>query len=242
MWELNGCCNCLRVPQVAKASASDEQGQRRLLLSINHKGTILQVNKGTAWRSQTQCVQQDYNTSMPHKSAVHTPGIQPAATARTGCTDHLMLVLLFGAPSCAADTPKALYGFEPSQLLGRPLAAALDVFGHWRHHFGEDGSLLALLAEHSMDEESVQGSGSGGRSSAVGPSWRVGVHLPVKSDDDIAAHAALMATDTHLGAQVGCKRHRRQSTNRCKGEQHVIQLCLPAVHCYRFTLIQVKRA
>ncbi|WIA34679.1 hypothetical protein OEZ86_012993 [Tetradesmus obliquus] len=132
------------VVQVAKASASDEQGQRRLLLSINHKGTILQVNK---------------------------------------------------------DTPKALYGFEPSQLLGRPLAAALDVFGHWRHHFGEDGSLLALLAEHSMDEESVQGSGSGGRSSAVGPSWRVGVHLPVKSDDDIAAHAALMATDTHLGAQ-----------------------------------------
>jgi hypothetical protein len=34
---------------VAKASASDEQDQRRLLLSINHKGTILQVNTGAAW-------------------------------------------------------------------------------------------------------------------------------------------------------------------------------------------------
>jgi hypothetical protein len=33
--------------QVVKASASDEQDQRRLLLSVNHKGTILQVNTGT---------------------------------------------------------------------------------------------------------------------------------------------------------------------------------------------------
>jgi hypothetical protein len=32
---------------VAKASASDEQDQRRLLLSVNHKGTILAVNRGT---------------------------------------------------------------------------------------------------------------------------------------------------------------------------------------------------
>jgi hypothetical protein len=34
--------------QVTKASAADEQDQRRLLLSVNHKGTILAVNAG-AW-------------------------------------------------------------------------------------------------------------------------------------------------------------------------------------------------
>jgi hypothetical protein len=33
---------------VTKTGASDEQDQRRLLLSVNHKGTILTVNTGTA--------------------------------------------------------------------------------------------------------------------------------------------------------------------------------------------------
>jgi hypothetical protein len=98
-----------------------------------------------------------------------------------------------------AGTPKALYGFDPSQLVGRPLAAAVDVFGHWRHQFAEDGSLLTLLAARVMDQAPGQGSGSG---VVVGPSWRVGVHLPVKNDDDIAAHAAIMITDAHLAAQV----------------------------------------
>jgi hypothetical protein len=93
-----------------------------------------------------------------------------------------------------------LYGFEPSQLVGRPLAAAVDVFGHWRHQFQEDGSLLTLLAARAMDDSSGQGSGSKG--SVAGPSWRVGVHLPVKIDDDIAAHAAVMITDAHLATQV----------------------------------------
>jgi hypothetical protein len=107
----------------------------------------------------------------------------------------LMLPFCSGVLPCAVGTPKALYGFEPSQLVGRPLSAALDVFGHWRHHFGEDGSLLTLLAEHTMND-AVQGGGSS--STAAGPSWRVGVHLPVKNDADIAAHAAVMAADTHF--------------------------------------------
>jgi hypothetical protein len=64
-----------------------------------------------------------------------------------------------------------------------------------------------------MDDPAGNGSGS-----TSGPSWRVGVHLPVKVDEDIAAHAAMMAADTHLTTQV------RQ---RCAGRQTRKHICKP---------------
>jgi hypothetical protein len=75
------------------------------------------------------------------------------------------------------------------------------VFGRWRHQFGEDDSLLALLATHAMDEVSGLGVNSGGKA-AAGASWRVGVHLPVKGDTEIIEHAAAMADDSHHNMQV----------------------------------------
>jgi hypothetical protein len=87
--------------------------------------------------------------------------------------------------------------------VGRPLAAAVDVFGRWRHQFGEDESLLALLAVQTVEEAAAQRDslGAGGRATAAGSAWRVGVHLPVKNDSDIAQHAAAIA-DAQDGGKV----------------------------------------
>jgi hypothetical protein len=98
-----------------------------------------------------------------------------------------------------AGAPKALYGFEPTELVGQPLAAVVDVFGRWRHQFGEDDSLLALLAAQAMDDAADAGINAGKAGCA---SWRVGVHLPVKGDTEIAEHAASLAADSHLNKQV----------------------------------------
>jgi hypothetical protein len=95
-----------------------------------------------------------------------------------------------------------MYEFEPSQLVGGPLAAAVDEFGHWRHQLGEDDSLLALLAAQALEEAQGEGLGAGGKATAGGCAWRVGVHLPVKSDADIEQHAAAMA-EGNKGSKVG---------------------------------------
>jgi hypothetical protein len=99
----------------------------------------------------------------------------------------LLLAAAAAAACLAAGAPKPLYGFEPSELIGRPLAAAVDVFGQWIHQFGDDETLLALLAQQCIDGAAC------GNDQAAGSSWRVGVHLPVKSDADIEQHAAAMA-------------------------------------------------
>uniref|UniRef100_A0A383VUJ6 PAS domain-containing protein n=1 Tax=Tetradesmus obliquus TaxID=3088 RepID=A0A383VUJ6_TETOB len=131
------------IVQVTKATEATRLDQRRLLLSVNHKGTILQVNAGA---------------------------------------------------------PKALYGFEPSELVGKPLAATVDIFGVWRHRFEEDGSLLALLAAQAMEET---GAGSSGRSNAGSASWRVGVHLPKRDRLRAACMQIELATaDEDLSQQL----------------------------------------
>jgi hypothetical protein len=83
------------------------------------------------------------------------------------------------------------------------LAATIDIFGRWQQQFGEDGTLLALLAAQVLEEAAGQGDslGAGGKATAAGCVWRVGIHLPVKSDNDIVKHAAAMA-DGHEGSQV----------------------------------------
>ena len=71
--------------------------------------------------------------------------------------------------SASAGAPKALFGFAPAAVVGRPLAAFVNVFGQWRRKFGEDESLLMLLATHAQE-----------RSEA---SWRVTVRPPVADAD-----------------------------------------------------------
>lgn len=94
-----------------------------------------------------------------------------------------------------AGVPKTLFGFNASDLVGRPLAAILDVFGLWRHKHGEDSSLLMLLASQALKRTSVGAADSGHAGTA---SWRVGVHQPVKTDL-IAQHAAQLAGDDKVG-------------------------------------------
>lgn len=140
---------------VSRASEAQRQDQQRLLLTLNHAGTVL---------------------------------------------------------SARDATPRALFGFSPGELVGRPLAAVVDVFGLWRRQHGEDGSLLALLAETAASGGGVgapvEGSGAVGASTLAqsGHTWRVGVHLPVPQDGDIVLHAAQLAAGAGLessGADAG---------------------------------------
>jgi hypothetical protein len=84
--------------------------------------------------------------------------------------------------------------------MGQPLAAVVDVFGRWRQQFGEDDSLLALLASQIMDDAADLRSKSG--KAGNGASWRVGVHLPVKGDREICEHATALAAESHHNTQV----------------------------------------
>lgn len=77
--------------------------------------------------------------------------------------------------------------------MGRPLAAIVDVFGLWRNKYGDDSSLLAMLAFQAMRNASSADANAGGASHGGAESWRVGIHLPIKDDDSIVQHAAKLA-------------------------------------------------
>ena len=91
-----------------------------------------------------------------------------------------------------AGAPKRLFNFNPADIIGRPVASIVDVFGYWRNQFGGDGSLFTLLAFDSMKE--ALPTTSNGSHRVTGTSWRVGVHVPVKRDEDIASAAAEAAS------------------------------------------------
>lgn len=66
---------------------------------------------------------------------------------------------------------KDVFAFPPEELIGRPLASFINVFTQWRHKFGEDDSLLALLGLRSEQGLDVI--------------YRVGVHSPY-TDQELA--------------------------------------------------------
>lgn len=101
--------------------------------------------------------------------------------------------------------PVSLFGFEGSELIGRPLAAIVDIFGIWRHKFTEDSSLLAMLAFQAMEGNSNGTSAckTAGSSHISGLSWRVGVHKPVKSDNWITENAVQLQQDDFKSDMVG---------------------------------------
>eukprot|EP00878_Enallax_costatus_P033546 GHUV01037053.1.p1 GENE.GHUV01037053.1~~GHUV01037053.1.p1 ORF type:complete len:119 (-),score=22.09 GHUV01037053.1:80-436(-) len=66
-------------------------------------------------------------------------------------------------------TGQPVFGLEPSELVGRPLAAFVNVFAQWRQKYGEDVSLLAMLC---MKAAEFPGS----------VVVRVGLHCPVEDD------------------------------------------------------------
>jgi hypothetical protein len=83
--------------------------------------------------------------------------------------------------------PKSLFGFDGSQLVGRPLSSAIDVFTDWKAGCGEELSLLELLVQQLVIASDAP-AGKGGRGCS---SWRVGVHRPATDGQDAAAVSSL---------------------------------------------------
>jgi hypothetical protein len=69
---------------------------------------------------------------------------------------------------------KSVFGFNPQDLVGRPLAAFVNLFSQWRGKFGEDESLLVMLGMRAEQGLNV--------------TYRCGVHNPF-SDEELARGA-----------------------------------------------------
>lgn len=88
--------------------------------------------------------------SKPH------PQVLPASEAQLLDQQRLELQLNHRGVVLAVNpgVSKAVFGFAPQELVGRPLAAFVNLFGQWRGKFGEDESLLVMLgmrAEQGQD-------------------------------------------------------------------------------------------
>ncbi|WIA20263.1 hypothetical protein OEZ85_006098 [Tetradesmus obliquus] len=136
--------------------------------------------------------------------------VQVIPASKSAHADQLRLLLSVNYKgtilSVKPGASKALYGFDPSEAVGQPLAAVVDVFGLWRRQFAEDQSLLCLLASQAaadMSGAEAELEGSSGAGGSGGGCWRVGVHLPVTSDELIAKNAEQLAVESsRLGGKA----------------------------------------
>lgn len=97
--------------------------------------------------------------------------------------------------------PESLFGINSSDLVGKPLAAFIDIFGQWRLKYGEDSSLLSMLAFYALHDADHQG-GISLETDSMGRAWRVGVHLPLQDDEEILEHAR--------GVEINTEHHQSQ--------------------------------
>ena len=67
---------------------------------------------------------------------------------------------------------KSLFGFNPTELVGRSLSSFLNSFDQWKAKYGEDASLLLLLCKMAGD--------------LCDDSWRVGIRNPKKDQEEAA--------------------------------------------------------
>lgn len=75
-----------------------------------------------------------------------------------------------------AGVPKSLFGFDGTQLVGRPLSSVIDIFKDCKKAgAGDELSLLELLVAQMLASTDPAASTSPGTACA---SWRVGVHQP----------------------------------------------------------------
>jgi len=82
--------------------------------------------------------------------------------------DRQRMVLSMGADGRVVavnrGATKSLFGFNPRELIGKPVRTCVNVFGDWAKKFGEEGSLLTALGVRALE--------------GADESWRVGVVLP----------------------------------------------------------------
>lgn len=131
-----------------------------------------------------------------------------------------------------AGAPKRLFGFNPADIIGRPVASVVDVFGLWRNQFGEDSSLLTLLFFDAL--KSGRDAVAADKRHVAGSSWRVGVHLPVKSDDEIASHAAQLAAQAERKKVSGVASAVKAVT---MAVLHLMQSMVQHVHRERLKIV-----
>ncbi len=53
----------------------------------------------------------------------------------------------------STGTPKSLYGFVPSELVGKPLESFIDVFAEWQAAEGNTRRLLTLMGKQVSGAE-----------------------------------------------------------------------------------------
>lgn len=111
------------------------------------------------------------------------------------------------------------------------MAAIIDTFGLWRLKFGEDKSLLLLLASQALQ-------GLDAAAAAASTSWRVGVHMPLQKDEDIQQHAEKLTAE--LQGKVGMWKtvdlviavgSSAQSSDGCKGKCAIVRQLCPQFAC-----------
>lgn len=107
----------------------------------------------------------------------HVIKVVPASAAQAADHQRLELSLNHRGVVLAvnAGASKALFGLQPSELVGLRLSAFVNLFGAWRARFGEEDSLLASLALRCEQGQDVV--------------LRCGLHNPF-SEAEIAQHYA----------------------------------------------------
>eukprot|EP00775_Hariotina_reticulata_P009112 gene9112-9281_t len=136
--------------------------------------------KGTRLPVTLQMSQHDDGERMQHAIKVI-----PATEAQSLDQQRLELQLNHKGVVLSVNehASKAIFGFEPACLLGRPLAAFINLFDAWRQKFGEDESLLVMLglrAEQNLDVV-----------------LNVGIHNPMTDSELVSQRAASNAGTTN---------------------------------------------
>jgi hypothetical protein len=123
-------------------------------------------------------------------TSLHIPQVLPASEAQLLDQQRLKLQLNHKGIVLSVNpgASKSVFGFHPQDLVGRPLAAFVNLFSQWRGKFGEDESLLVMLgmrAEQGLDVI-----------------YRCGVHSPF-NDAELAHGAGASTAAGGLGSTMG---------------------------------------
>lgn len=169
-WPFDMCFFCCRCcRQVAKATEQQRLNQQRMTLSLNHFGAIIGVNSGGCPVRTTSLLARSLSPTYHHLRAVRVAGV-----------------------------PKSLFGFDGTQLVGRPLSSVIDIFKDFQKAgAGDELSLQELLVAQMLASTDPAANISPGTACA---SWRVGVQQPSTDGDSttVSWHRGVSARECGL--------------------------------------------
>lgn len=91
---------------------------------------------------------------------------------------------------------KIVFGFNPEDLVGRPLGSFLNLFDDWKQKFGDDESLLVMLgmrAEQNMDV-----------------TYRAGVHPPFSDAEMVKGYVRNEESEAKRSTLLGALQSRHK--------------------------------